>query len=85
MNTDISPQTSLRVILSEAGAGSVLGGPAAWRTPSAGGRELSGIYGKHGKYGIRKSLISLPLRFSDHRLPEWGSGGRWFESSRPDI
>src|SRR5262245_8813206 len=19
------------------------------------------------------------------RLPEWGSGGRWFESSRPDI
>ena len=24
-------------------------------------------------------------RNSPSRLPEWGSGGRWFESSRPDI
>src|SRR5262249_42626438 len=26
-----------------------------------------------------------PLRLSGRPPPEWGSGGRWFESSRPDI
>src|SRR5262249_24435735 len=30
-------------------------------------------------------LRSLSLRVSRPGPPEWGSGGRWFESSRPDI
>ncbi len=40
---------------------------------------------KCGKCGIRKPPNGLLLRFSGRPLSEWGSGGRWFESSRPDI
>ena len=56
------------------------------------GRKLGGFCGirgfrrvKCGKCGICKSRSRLPLRFSRPGPPEWGSGGRWFESSRPDM
>src|SRR5262249_199750 len=60
--------------------------------PVGKGRKLSGFCGKSGsrgvkcgKYGICKLRNSLFLRLSRPVPPEWGSGGRWFESSRPDM
>src|SRR5262245_36044381 len=44
---------------------------------------------KYGKRGSHKTLVGFNLRIGPWRslasAPEWGSGGRWFESSRPDI
>jgi hypothetical protein len=55
-------------------------------------RKLRANYGKCGikiveckKCAIRKPKYGLLLRFSGLLSPEWGSGGRWFESSRPDL
>ena len=80
-------------------ARSLLGGPRPGsgarqgQIPQVGnGRKLSGFYGKcgfrrvkYGKYGICKLRNSLFLRLFRPAPPEWGSGGRWFESSRPDM
>src|SRR5262249_19849042 len=45
--------------------------------------KTAGIRVKCGKWFVVKSLGFSA--FFATRSPEWGSGGRWFESSRPDI
>jgi hypothetical protein len=56
------------------------------------GRKLPRFCGKCGfravecgKCEICKQRNSLFLRLFEPGLLKWGSGGRWFESSRPDI
>src|SRR5262245_23776196 len=60
--------------------------------PVGNGRKLPRFCGKYGlrpvecgKCEICKSKKSLFLRLFEPGLLKWGSGGRWFESSRPDI
>src|SRR6516162_5139988 len=55
-------------------------------------RKLGGICGirggrrvQYGKCVMRKPRNEQSLRLFRRAPPEWGSGGRWFESSRPDI
>jgi hypothetical protein len=73
---DSVPRLTLPIVFTRAGVCR----RRARKAGICGSRSLK--YRKHENHKVRTGLF---LRLRLRRPPEWGSGGRWFESSRPDI